>query len=242
MNRPVSTASDWESVRPLDIGRGVLGQQLEALRLISGALVEGVPFVMTVFTPLSIAAQMVQSRDAMLGYLLEHPAKVHRALEAITETFSEFSTECLSIGAAGLFFATTGWGTYDALTDEQYAEFGCPYDLRVLERVKEAEFNVLHVCGSNNMLLALADYPVAAVNWDAGDETNVWLKEGEKVTGKAAIGGISQIPDLSPEDVTREARWTLDTMDGTHWMLGPGCTVSPDMPEATLRALRNAFD
>ena len=66
MNWPVSTASDWESVRPLDIGRGVLGQQLEALRLISGALVEGVPFVMTVFTPLSIAAQMVQSRDAML--------------------------------------------------------------------------------------------------------------------------------------------------------------------------------
>ena len=239
---PVRTASDWDGIEPLNPQQGALGQQLEALGLISEGLQGGVPFLMTVFTPLSVASQLAGSDDALSAHLQENPDRVHRALEAITETFSRFSERCLELGASGLFFATTGWGTYDRLTEEEYAEFGRPYDLRLLE-AHPAEFHVLHVCGSNSMLLSLVDYPVAAFNWDTQDETNVWLKEGGKVAKKTVIGGVSHrslLPDGSPDEVASEVRWTVDAMADNNWMLGPGCTFGPNVPEANLRALGQA--
>ena len=242
---PVKRAGDWEAIEPLDIRRGVFGEQLEALSLIAKDLNGEVPFLMTVFTPLSVAAQLAGSEDTMMGYLREHGPLVHRALEAISETLTTFAIECMGVGAGGLFFATTRWGTYDRLTEDEYAEFGRPYDLRLLGAIPDAPFHVLHVCGSNNMLGALADYPVSAFNWDTQDETNVWLREGAKVTGKAVIGGVSHgtlLLEGSPEQVADEALWTLEAMEGTRWLLGPGCTFSPEVPEANLRALGKAFD
>ena len=241
---PVREAADWEAIEPLDVHAGVLGEQLEALRLIAKGLDGQVPFLMTVFTPLSVAGQLAGSEDAMSGHLEEHGPRVHRALEVITDTFAAFATECLGLGASGLFYATTRWGTYDRLTEAQYDEFGRPYDLRLLQALPEAELNVLHVCGSNNMLTALADYPVAAFNWDCLDETNVWLREGANVTGKAVVGGVPHRTTLlqgSPEEVVEEVLWTADAMQGARWMLGPGCTFSPDVPEANVRAVSRAF-
>ena len=198
---------------------------------------------MTVFTPLAIAAQLVGSDDALAAHLEGSPEAVHRALDAIAETYAAFSTECLGLGASGIFLATTTWGSYDRLTDEEYDRFGRPYDLCVLEAVADADFNILHVCRSNNMLSALADYPVAAFNWDTQDDTNVWIKEGEKITGKAAIGGIfhrQDLVDATPQEVVGEIDWIVDALDGTHWMLGSGCTIRPETPAANLRALRDA--
>lgn len=241
---PIKEAEDWRSIEPLDVHRGVLAEQLEALGLIAKGLEGQVPFLMTVFTPLSVAGQLAGSDDAMMGYLRESPDLVHQALEAITETFSEFASECLGMGASGLFFATTGWARYDRLTEEEYAQLARPYDLRLLEALPSAEFNVLHVCGSNNMLPSLADYPVSAFNWDTQDETNVWLTEGQKVTGKSVIGGIAHrtlLLEANPKDIEEDAKWTVDLIEGTRWMLGPGCTIPPAVPEANLRALRDAF-
>jgi len=71
-----------------------------------------------------------------------------------------------------IFFATTDWGSYDLLTDEEYSEFGRPYDLEVLKMAQGAKLNVLHVCKEHNMLFSLCDYPVDLVNWDATSSTN----------------------------------------------------------------------
>jgi uroporphyrinogen decarboxylase len=241
---PIKRPEDWKAIQPLHIHRGVLGEQLEALRLIARGLNGQLPFLMTVFTPLSIAGQLAGSEDAMLRHLRESPDLVHQALEAITETFAAFARECLNAGASGLFYATTRWGTYDRLTDAQYAEFGRPYDLRLLEALPEAELHVLHVCGSRNMLGALADYPVAAFNWDTQDATNAWLSEGQELTDKAVIGGVSHRTLLlqgTPQAVAKEAQDTAERMQNTRWMLGSGCTFPPEVPEANLRALRNAL-
>ena len=241
---PIKTAEDFKKIEPLDIHQGVLGEQLEALKLIADGLGGQVPFLMTIFTPLSIAGYMAGSHNAMEVLLRENPKEVHGCLEVISETFSRYAAECVATGAAGLFFATTGWATYDRLSDDEYDEFGRPYDLRVLRAVSDAEFNVLHVCGSNNMLSTLKDYPVAAFNWDTQDETNVWLNEGGKITQKAVIGGIthrSNLLDGKPEEVAEEAVWTKDTMEITRWMLGPGCTIPAATPHENLQALSNVF-
>ena len=51
-----------------------------------------------------------------------------------------------------------------------------------------APFNVLHVCKNNNLLFALADYPVHAINWAVGSPGNPGLREVQMNTSKTVIG------------------------------------------------------
>lgn len=241
---PIKERRDWDRVRPLDPRQGVLGEHLEALGRIAGQLQGQVPFLMTVFTPLSIASRLAGSPEEMLKYLREEKAAVHPALEAITATFARFAGLCLSRGASGIFLATTEWATYQRLTDQEYLEFGRPYDLRVLEAAAGAEFNLLHVCREDNMLRALADYPVPAFNWDAADPSNPTLAQGQGMTGKAVVGGLDHratLPQGSPQEVKAQLQRAREQTGGLGWMAGAGCTFSPSTPEANLRAAREAI-
>ncbi len=243
---PVHNSDDWLKLRPPDINSGVLKEQLTALEIIANKLKGEVPFLMTVFTPLSIAADMVESEDLLYRHLLEHTAKVNTALEVITETFTGFAKACLDRGAAGLFYATTTLATTDRLSEEEYIRYAQPYDLKLLEGLPPAEFNVLHVCKQHNLLGALADYPVQAFSWDARAEGNPSLEEGGKlVGGRTVIGGVPHdrfIVESSPAQVTSEIIELRATIGQRGWMLGPGCTFPPETPEANLRAVRQAVD
>src|SRR4030043_266257 len=106
---PVKTPDDWLKLKALDIHKGVLKEHLVSLELISRGLKNRLPFIMTVFTPLSIASRLVDSEELFLMHLREHTSKVNQALEVITGTFIEFSRACLERGASGLFYATTSW-------------------------------------------------------------------------------------------------------------------------------------
>ena len=238
---PVSEPGDWTRLEVLDPSAGVLGEQLEALRLIAKGLDGQVPFLMTVFTPLSIAARLVPSEDAFVRHLREHPDKVRQALEVVTETFIRFTNACLDVGASGLFYATTSWATTDSLTLDEYATFARPYDLRVLEAASGAEFNLLHVCRDNNMLADLADYPVHAFNWDAHGRGNLSLAEGRTTLAPRVVaGGLPHkggLVDASPEDLARVVGSTAQAMGATGWMLGTGCTFPPDTPAANVRSI-----
>jgi uroporphyrinogen decarboxylase len=240
----VKTPDDWAKITPLPPSAGALGEQLEALRLIKEGLHGEVPFVETIFSPLSVAGRLTGSDDVMLEHLRQHPARVHEALEAITRTFEGFARACLDVGADGIFFATTNWATYDRLTDAEYEEFGRPYDLRVLHTVQGAAFNILHVCRSHNMLLNLLDYPVKAVNWATADATNPRLGEVWERSHRPVIGGVDHLDTLrqgTPEAVQREVRSAAaETRQGL--FIGPGCSISPHTLEGNLRAARAAVE
>ena len=241
---PVSELADWTRLEVLDPYAGVLGEQLEALRLIAKGLQGRVPFLMTVFTPLSIAARLVPSEEAFLQQLREHPDSVTHALEVVTETFARYATACLEVGASGLFYATTSWATTDSMTLDEYAASARPYDLRVLEAASEAEFNLLHVCRDNNMLAELGDYPVHAFNWDAHGQGNLSLAEGRTALGpKVMVGGLPHkdgLVDAYPGDLARAVENTANAMGAAGWMLGTGCTFPPNTPEANVRAVASA--
>ena len=176
--RPVLEPDDWLKLEVLDPGQGVLGEHLQALDAISLGLNGEVPFLMTVFTPLSIASRLVPSEEVSLRHLREHPDLVRHALEVVTETFARFSTAFLDRGASGIFYATTSWATTRVITEEEYARVARPYDLKLLGALPECEFHILHVCRDDNMLGALADYPVHAFNWDTRGEGNLSLADG----------------------------------------------------------------
>lgn len=237
---PVKDPWDWTRLIVLDVHQGALGQMLHAVRLIEAGLKRQVPWVMTIFTPLSVAGRLVASDQDMVQHLRQRPDAVHVALEVIAETFSQFASECLKRGASGIFLATTSWASRDLISEAEYQEFGRPYDLRVLEAASGAEINILHVCRGNNMLRLLADYPVAAFHWDATDSTNPNLAEGRELTGKAVMGGLDHktFAAVTPEQVLRQATKALRLTQGRGVMLSAGCTIPAETQEANLRALR----
>ena len=240
---PIAAVGDWQKLSLLDPHRGTLAEHLTALRIIKKGLHGEVPFVMTVFNPISIAGRLVESEEVLLQHLREHPQEIHTALEVITESYLNFVTECLNEGADGIFFATTSWASHDRLTGDEYYEFGRPYDLRVLEAAREAKFNILHVCRSHNMLQALADYPVHLLNWDATDSTNPSLEAAIQLTPLPLLGGISPETLLNgrPEAVAQEVYDAIAQTGGRALMLGPGCSISPRCPETNLRMLRESI-
>jgi uroporphyrinogen decarboxylase len=240
----LKSAADLERIRPLDIGQGPFAEQLEALRLIGRGLAGEAPFIQTVFSPLAVVGRMANSDlEAVRRYMREAPRALHGALAAVGDTLAAYGRACLEAGASGIFFATVEWGTYDNATTEQYQEFGRPYDLRVLEAVQGAEMNVLHVCRPRNMFDLLADYPVHAINWAAGEPGNPTLKEGLARSERAVMGGVSvaTVVQGTPDRVAAEVRQALSETGGRRFLLAPGCSIPPQTPEANLLAVKGAL-
>ncbi|MBI2863066.1 MAG: uroporphyrinogen decarboxylase [Chloroflexi bacterium] len=236
----IKKPEDWRRLKPLPPDAGALGEQLRALSLIKQGLKGEVPFVETIFNPISIAGDLVEDDAALVDHLRHHPDALREGLEVITQTFAGFAQACLDLAVDGIFFATTTWATRNTLTEEEYATFGRPYDLRVLAAIQGARFNILHVCQSNNMLFQLADYPVPAVNWAATDLTNPTLAAAGLTLGaKTLIGGISGLSMTadSPDPALDEVRQARAQTPGLRWMLGPSCTIPPESRQANIEAV-----
>jgi len=247
----LKSAADLERIEPLDLGQGPFAEQLEALRLIGRGLAGEALFIQTVFSPLAVVGRMANGDlEAVRRYMREAPQALHGALGAVADTLAAYGRACLDAGVSGIFFATVEWGTYDNATARQYQEFGRAYDLRVLAAVQGAEMNVLHVCRPHNMFDLLADYPVHAINWAAGEPGNPTLKEGlaclsvrQARSERAVMGGVSvaTVVQGTPDRVAAEVRQALSETGGRRFLLAPGCSVPPQTPEANLLAVKGAL-
>jgi len=232
-------AADLDRIVAIDGTGGAFAEQLEALRLIGSGLAGQVPFVQTVFSPLSVVARLANGREPVVRWMTEEPERLHRALEAVTESLAQYAQASINAGADGIFFATTEWATPDACTPAQYAEFGRAYDLPVLEAVAGAPMNVLHVCRPNNMLLDLLDYPAGVVSWAPHAPGNASLAEVAGKTEKALMGGANERKTLlhgSPDDVRAEVAAAVAQTAGRRFLLAPGCSVPPQTPPESIRA------
>jgi uroporphyrinogen decarboxylase len=237
---PIKGPTDWRRIEPSPVDRGVLGDHLRALRLIRDGLGGQIPFIMTVFNPLSLAGRLVESEKVLVQHLQETPDLVQQGLSAITETFRSYVKAIREVGASGLFFATTTWGSKSTISSELYAKFGRPYDLQVLDAAQGAEFNLLHVCGDENRLFELKDYPVHAVNWAATSPSNPTVAEAVRGTRLAAVAGISReaLTAGHPNQALAEAQRAREQSGGHRWALGPNCSIPTTSRPENIQALR----
>jgi uroporphyrinogen decarboxylase len=202
-----------------------------------------VPLIETVFTPLAVLGEMVETPEELRAHLDSHPDLVRGALEAVTATFEPFVRELLHAGADGIYFATVDWASADLLTPAQYRAWARPFDLRVLAAAADAPFNVLHVCKRRNLLFEFADYPVAACSWATTDPTNPTLGGALGRLRAAVLGGISQEGALQADGagaVLAEYAAALAGTAGRRWLAAPGCSIPPTTPAENLHALRDA--
>ncbi len=234
---PVAEKSDWEKIKPLDWRSGALGEILSAGKEILAQAGSEVFCLPTIFSPLSIAADLVKDEERFIEMMHEAPGDLHKALESITATFSGYVMEFVQAGMAGIFFATTEWATRDRITEEQYLEFGRPYDLRVLQAASGGIFNVVHVCKTNNMLSLFRDYPAPVLSWNPFESGNLSIHQATQITDKIFLTGIDQNGELlngSEDQIRNQIESSFRDSPPGRLMIGPGCALKINTPEENL--------
>ncbi len=218
--------------------RGVLGEHIESTRLVLERTRGEVDVVQTVFSPMSVVGLMFGHPRAFKQAALEAPAAVHGAVARVTETIINYSRANLNAGASGVFYAPLQWASRDISTADFYREFGRPYDLQVLDAIRDAEFNILHVCHTNNMLADLLDYPVQAINWDDRHPSNASLAAVWAQTDKAVMGGVSRsgLGELSAAEVQAQASEAAAVGNSRVFVTG-GCSIPPHTPSENRAAV-----
>jgi uroporphyrinogen decarboxylase len=233
---------DWQTLEELDVGSGMLGEMLKSVELLTEEFENEVPFIETVFSPLTIAGKI--SGDRLIPDLRANPKILEDALQVISRTMVEFSKAVTDAGADGVFFATQ-FASYDLLSKEEYEQFGMKYDIPILSAVKNSFFNVLHIHGTNTMFDTLVrDYPVHGVNWH-DRRTSPSLEEASKKTRLVLLGGLNERETMvegSKEDVEREVQDAVTQTGSRRLIISPGCIVPMPTPEenydAAIRAAR----
>lgn len=239
----VRTARDLADLPEVDAETGVFGEQLEALRLVLDRTAGEVDVLQTVFSPIGVAGRLGGREDPILKQLVaEDPAAVHHGLATITRTLVAYALASLAAGAAGIFLATLEWGSRDFVSEDFYREYGRPYDLQILDAVREAPFNVMHVCRDRNLMPLFLDYPVAAFNWSNHGDGNPSLRDVLSRTQRAVMGGVNEhtIAQASSETVEREAEEAIRETGGRRLLLTAGCAIPPATPLANRQALHTA--
>lgn len=238
---PIAAPSDWEALRPLDPGRGMLARQVEALRLVGEGLRGDTPFLATVFSPLSMAKHLA-GNEVVITHMRRHPDALRRGLETLTESILRFIDAARPAGIAGVYYAVQH-AAYPLLSPAEFDAFGRPYDLRVLESATDLWCNIVHLHGSQVMFDRVADYPMAFLNWHDRD-TGISLADGLAQTRAAASGGVSQwtIHQEGPEGMLAEAADARAQTGDGRLMLGTGCVVMTTTPLRNIRAFREAVD
>ena len=237
VRRAVTAPEDWETLLPLEPNEGMLATQIEALRLIGEGVGDSVPFIATIFSPLSQAKHLAGD-PVLLSHMRSQPDALHEGLETITESTLRFIEAAKSTGIAGIFLAVQH-ARYPLLSRAEFQEFGRAYDLRVLTAVEDLWCNMVHLHSSEVMFDLVADYPAQFLNWH-DRETHISLDEGLDQIKGAASGGIDHwtLHTDSPAGLLAEAEDALEQTNGRRLLLGTGCVIMVTTPTRNIRALR----
>jgi uroporphyrinogen decarboxylase len=240
----VQELDDWSKVAL--VNPKALQDQVESIAMVARELGESVPVIQTVFSPITVGGYLVgKSSSRVVRELRKHPELVRPALDRIAEALVDFGRRSVEAGAAGIFYAISGYASKDAMPESVYRELVLPYDLAVLGHLPaEAWFNVVHLCGSNLNFGLARDLPVHAISWSVHNKGNPSLAEGRTISRRPVMGGLGQRASLlygPPQEVAAEARRAVAETGGRGLLLAPGCSVPTRANDINLAAMVTAI-
>ncbi len=235
----IETEEDWKRIEPIEASDRCWSEQLTALSIINDEIGREAPFIETIFSPWTTARRMARS-DNFAEARQRHPEALLAAMDAISTSLADYAREAVARGAAGIFLSL-GAATNAVMSAEEYAIWGRPFDLKILEAVRAATFNVLHVHGKQIHFDSLLDYPVSAINW-SHFTTPPTLVEGRNRWGKAVLGGVDETTaaHLSAKELKKQISHALAEAGPRGLIVAPGCSVPTDTSERNLRAIGSA--
>ena len=235
----IRNIDDWKRLKPLKATEGGFVEQLKLLKKVAKHVKDDAFFVDTIFDPFYVAHRI--GKNTIFDLLREHPEDFKLGLEAITESLCNYLKALLDLGAAGIYLAVNG-ASADVLTPEEFKEFVKPYDLQVLEAVKDqAAFNIVHIHGENILFEEFLDYPVQVLSWEQA-YVPPSLSAARKMTDVCLMGGLGErLPNFVPaDDLEAQVESALQETQGKKFIFAPGCSGPPDMPAEQIDIIRNA--
>jgi uroporphyrinogen decarboxylase len=236
----VPDLESWSAVEV--VNRAALDDQVTSIGMVALELGPDVPVIQTVFSPITVGGYLVgKSQSRVVRELRQHPEVVGPALERIAQALLDFSRRSVEAGAAGIFYAISGYAGRKVMREDAYRDLVLAYDQSVLGALpKAAWFNVVHLCGSNLNFALARELPSQAVSWSIHNQGNPSLAEGREIAGRAVMGGLSQRATLvygPPAKIEQEAQRAIDETGGRGLLLAPGCSVSPRVRDVNLEAM-----
>lgn len=232
----IASVEEWKQLEPLPATYGTYGKQLQLSQQMNKRLKEDIPYIQTIFTPLTVAKKLAGPR--VFEDMRSFPDYLHQALEAITQTTINFVKANIEAGVSGFFLATQ-CATSDYITLAEHKEFGEAYDLKVIESFANVTpINILHIHGTNTYFEELTKYPVNCLNWHdrwAGPS----MTQARKLTDKCLVGGINEkwLEHARYEEVGEHLHQAVEEAGRTKLILAPGCCIEMDTPEINLMAV-----
>lgn len=233
----IETEDDWNRIEPVASSNPCWTEQLSALEMINDEIGKEALFIETIFSPWTTARRLARAGGLEMARQ-SGPELLLAAMDSIATTLADYAKESLKRGASGIFLSL-GAASGDVMTAAEYAIWGRPFDLRILEAVRDARFNVLHIHGKRIHFDSVLEYPAAAFNW-SHFATAPSLGEGKTRSGKTVLGGINEsvASHVSALEIREQIANTIREVGTRGLIVTPGCSVPTDTREANLRAIK----
>lgn len=240
--RPILHPEDWGKLKPMDPGKGKLGEMIDCLKILVNEFSPHTPVIQTIFSPLAQAKNLV-GPDELLIHLRKYPEAVIEGLEIIRETTQRFIDEIAAVGIDGIFYAVQH-SQYGLLSRGEFDQFGRQYDLRILNELPDIWLNVGHIHGDEIMFDLVCDYPVQILNWHDQETYPSLAKAKEQYQG-VVCGGLKQEDTMlfgTPQQILKESKSAIEATNGMRFVLGTGCVLPITSPFGNIMAARQSVE
>jgi uroporphyrinogen decarboxylase len=225
--------AEWYALRE---EKNPFPQQIRALEHIRDGLHGEAYFVETLFNPWKVAENL-SSVEQVRKLQHEKPHALLDALELIAKSEANHARLAVAAGAAGVFLAIAN-AQDGIMTQADYGKFSEPFDKLVLEAVRSAPLNILHLHGDKVYLDRFyKGWAASAINYSMHG-TGVPIAKVRDGYSGVIMGGIDEVNfrKLSAADLKRQ--WTeAAKAAGKKFILTPGCSVPNDSSDEELSRL-----
>ncbi len=203
----------------------------EALHLARAALPEHVALIGFCGAPLTLAAYLVEGGgskefEQFRRFLRSDPQAVHDLLNRLTELSIAYVCMQVTHGAQAIMLFDSWAGLHDAST---YAEFGVPYNARIMEAAGTAgAARIVFALGAAHLLDQLARIPSEATGVDWRTDL---ITARERLPGRALQGNLDPAVLFADRaTIERETRRVLDDGSRGPHIFNLGHGIWPQTP------------
>jgi uroporphyrinogen decarboxylase len=244
----ISQANQWSSLPQLGLDTPMFQEQLICIRTLRAQLGSDFPLILTLFSPLTQTFRFIGKEQA-IAHARENPTSFVQGLTTLASNLRLLASAAIEAGASGIFFSSMGATNVD-FTPDEYARFGHPYDLQVLEGAQAGWLNIIHVHadptqeGDEIYFETFVNYPVQVMSW-SDRLTGPSLSEALTMTDKCLMGGLAERGPITrggETEIENEIMAAVTQTKSRKLILANGCSVPDETPEEWLHVARRLVD